>query len=176
MNLLDLEQNTKSDLIQIATKYNISYRTKTGEKFSSNYNQLTREELISAIRSDNNFLKDSGKKSKIDRLKQKISNTTDADIIMRAILDIFGTTNSIPTPGNYYTYIYTAKTPQLMYDIYPLIACFEIKSWGFTGLNFHLSLQRNYTWEEVSSNICIIEPKDISYFRTLKYKKLRFNN
>lgn len=175
MNLSDLEQNTKNDLIQIAKKYTIYYKNKSGQGSITNYESLSREELISAIRNDRDFQKATRELSRIDRLRQATDGVTDAETIMRAVLDIFGGSDSVPTPGNYYTYVYNAKTPELLYDQHPLIACLDVTEWGFRGLNFHLSMQRNYTWNEVGSSICLIEKNEISFFRSLSYKKLLYN-
>ena len=39
--------------------------------------------------------------------------------------------------GGFYTFVYNAKTPKITYDQHPLIACVDLFSWGFRGLNFH---------------------------------------
>jgi hypothetical protein len=113
--------------------------------------------------------------SKIDALKKRIGNSSDPVEIMGAILDIFGIVSYPPIPGNYYTFVYRAKTPKLLYDQHPLIACLELEEWGFRGFNFHLNKHRNYTWPEVRSNICIVDNDEISFFRNLKYIKTRYN-
>lgn len=176
MNLLNLEQNSKRELIQIAREYTVYYKTKSGQGSTTNYESLSREELIAAIRDDRDFQKATGKLSRINRLRQAINGVTDAETIMRAILDIFSGSESIPIPGNYYTYVYNAKTPRLLYDQHPLIACLEITEKGFRGLNFHLNMNRNYTYPEVGSALCLIQQNEISFFRSLSYKKLLYTS
>ena len=35
----------------------------------------------------------------------------------------------VPEPGQFYTFIYTAKTPNIRYDEFPLIACTDVEQW-----------------------------------------------
>jgi hypothetical protein len=174
MDIADLESKTKSELIQIAKKYTIYYRTTSGKGSITNYQSLTKEQLIDAILGDRDYQKENKTLTRLERLKRKTKNVRDVDEIMRIILDIYGDTASFPTPGNYYTYIYNAKTPNLLYDNHPLIACLGLTETGFYGLNFHLGMNRNYTYPEVGSNVCLIESSEVSFFKTLSYKKLLY--
>jgi hypothetical protein len=94
---------------------------------------------------------------------------------MSSILELFSDGENVPRPGNYCTFIYNAKTPELLYDRHPLIAVLDITEWGFIGVNFHLNQQRNYTWPEVASQFCTIENSEIGYLRSLPYRVLLRN-
>ena len=124
-------------------------------------------------------------KLRIQLLKTKIENVSDPEEIMVNILDIFKDVEIIPTPGNYYTFVYNVKTvkdrskeypgmptEEVYYDQHPLVAVFEIKPWGFKGLNFHWGTMRNYTWQEVAGQLHIIQKSEIDYLRSLNYMKL----
>ena len=111
-------------------------------------------------------------KSKIDLLKEKINERDRPPQIMNYIIEIFGESGATPIPGSYSTFIYTAKTPKLLYDKHPLIAVLDLEDWGFRGFNFHLNSHRNYNWSEVQSIFCPIEGSEISYLRTLRYRTL----
>jgi hypothetical protein len=174
MNQSDLELKTKTELIEIAKRYTVYYKTRSGKGSITNYQLLTKDELIDAILDDRDFQRDNKGQTRLERLKRETRNIRDPDEIMSIILDIYGASGSLPTPGNYYTYIYDAKTPNLFYDQHPLIACTALTETGFIGLNFHLSMIRNYTYPEVNSNVCLIEPSEISFFKTLNYKKLLY--
>lgn len=115
-------------------------------------------------------------KSRIDILKERIKNFSDPDDYMLEILSVFNETEIIPEPGKYYTFVYIAKTPEILYDQHPLIACTSIQRWGFTGLNFHFPMMRNYTWEEVIGQMHIINNNEIQYMKTVPYKKMLINN
>lgn len=123
--------------------------------------------------------------SRIQTLKKRIESISDPEEIMMNILEVFKDVEIIPTPGNYYTFVYKAKTikekrkqypgmpiEEVYYDQHPLVAVFEVKQWGFIGLNFHWGSVRNYTWQEVLGQLHIIENDEIDYLRSLNYMKL----
>ena len=100
-----------------------------------------------------------------DELEKSINDPEDLMlIIMEALND---TVTPIPEVGQFYTFIYNAKTPNITYDQHPLIACTDLQSWGFKGLNFHWRQSRNYTWEELAGQLYIVEydePDDLLRF------------
>lgn len=173
MDIKDLDSLTKNELVTLARKYTVYYITKSGQGSTSNYEKLTKIELINLLRNDKDYIKATGKLRRIDILKQKLLKTSKKpEDIMNVILDVFNEGGSYPVPGNYYTFRYFAKTPRLLYDQHPLIACLAQTEWGFRGLNFHLNLQRNYTWPEVASNICLVQQDEIYYMKSITYRKL----
>lgn len=109
--------------------------------------------------------------SRINELKKKIKGLTDPDSIMLEILSIFRETEFIPDVGKYYTFIYIAKTPNIRFDIHPLIACIDVQPWGFRGLNFHWGTVRNYTWQEVAGPLHIVKENEIEYLKTIPYAR-----
>ena len=56
-----------------------------------------------------------------EELQEKIEELDDADDIMMNIMEVFSQTEIIPNVGNYYTFVYNAKTPGV-YDEFPLVA------------------------------------------------------
>ena len=97
--------------------------------------------------------------ARVEELKAAVlqENTTDPEEIMLLIMEIFTIEVLYPEPGKFYTFVYNAKTPNETYDQHPLIACMELFRWGFRGLNFHWQKYRNYTWEEVSGKLHVVE-------------------
>ena len=93
--------------------------------------------------------------------------------IMEALND---TVTPIPDPGNYYTFIYNAKTPKIRYDQHPLIACTDIQQWGFRGFNYHWGLMRKYTWNEVAGQLYEVQSNELEDARQLKYAKFLLNS
>ncbi len=114
--------------------------------------------------------------SRAEALESKVVTLSDPDDYMEAILEVFTESEFVPEAGNYYTFVYMAKTPNIMYDQHPLIACTGVYQWGFTGINFHLSSSRRYTWREVIGKLHIISNDEISYLRSLPYQKIILNN
>ena len=109
--------------------------------------------------------------SRVSQLKRKIRNMYNPDDIMLSIMEVFTRSEFIPDVGKYYTFIYLAKTPDITYDQYPLIAVTSVERWGFKGLNYHWNEFKNYTWQEVAGKMHVIEANEIEYLRSLPYSK-----
>ena len=107
-----------------------------------------------------------------EELQEKIEELSDADDIMMIIMEVFSPTEIIPDAGNYYTFVYNAKTPGV-FDEFPLVAVTYVDRWGFRGLNFHWGTSRNYTWNEIVGNLHIIQNDEIDYMRSLSYAKFK---
>ena len=116
--------------------------------------------------------------ARVDELKRIIEaeNTTDPEEIMLTIMDIFNqTVTPIPEAGKFYTFVYNPKTPNITYDQHPLIACVDLFSWGFRGLNFHWQKYRNYTWGELAGQLYIVRPNELDDLLAIPYGKFILN-
>ena len=114
--------------------------------------------------------------SRIREIRNTLIGTEDPDDLM---LDIIGklsdTVTPIPDLGNYYTFVYKAKTPNITYDQHPLIACTDLQSWGFRGLNFHWQKYRNYTWEELAGQLYVVKYNELDDLLAIPYAKYILN-
>ena len=92
---------------------------------------------------------------------------------MHDLLSVLDST-IVPDPDKYYTFVYKAKTKGIIYDAHPVVKVGAVYSWGFVGFNLHWGGARQYTWQEVISNLYII-PEDLVELvlatRTFKRKK-----
>ena len=114
--------------------------------------------------------------NRIEPIKQDLLSTNDPEDLMLMIMDaINDTVTPIPEVGKFYTFVYNAKTPNETYDQHPLIACMELFRWGFRGLNFHWQKYRNYTWEEVSGKLHVVEFQELDELLALQYGKFLLN-
>ena len=108
-------------------------------------------------------------------LEKRIKNIFDPEDIMLEVMDIFDETRLIPEVGEYYTFVYNAKTPGINYDQHPLVAVTSVYNWGFQGINYHWNNVRRYTWEEVPGFLHIIRRDEINSLRNIKYAYYRNN-
>ena len=108
-------------------------------------------------------------------LEKRIKNIFDPEDIMLEVMDIFDETRLIPEVGEYYTFVYNAKTPGINYDQHPLVAVTSVYNWGFQGINYHWNNVRRYTWEEVPGFLHIIRRDEINSMRNIKYAYYRNN-
>jgi len=120
-------------------------------------------------------------KSKTNRFTEsevnRIKALRDEDDMMLEIIEKLQTdVEVIPTVGQYFTFIYKAKTPMIEYDRFPLVAVTSIYRWGFIGLNYHWPGWRRYTWEELQSNLYRVFPMELNTLRAIPYQNFTINN
>lgn len=111
-------------------------------------------------------------RSRLDILHERIENLSDPEDIMVEIIDVFNKTELVPQVGNYYTFIYNPKTPDIDYDQHPLVAVTSIFNWGFQGINYHWNKVRRYTWQEVAGRLHVVENDEIMSMRNINYAKI----
>ena len=104
-----------------------------------------------------------------DELEKSVNDPEDLMLIIMEALN--NTVTPIPEVGKFYTFIYNATTPNITYDQHPLIACTDLQSWGFKGLNFHWRQSRNYTWEELAGQLYIVEYDELDDLLRFPYGK-----
>ena len=115
-----------------------------------------------------------------NRVREYLSDlnnkTNDPEDMMMEIMEVLNdTVPPIPEVGKFYTFVYNAKTPDITYDQHPLIACTDLQSWGFKGLNFHWRQSRNYTWEELAGQLYIVQYNELDDLLAIPYAKFILN-
>ena len=109
-------------------------------------------------------------------LSELNNQTNDPEEMMLEIMDALNdTVTPIPDVGNFYTFVYNAKTPGESYDQHPLIACTSLERWGFRGLNFHWQKYRNYTWGELAGQLYIVQQNELDDLLAIPYAKFILN-
>ena len=102
----------------------------------------------------------------VDDIQQEGSVDDRMTLIVYALND---TVTPIPEVGNICTFYYYAKTPNIEYDQHPLVAVTELFNWGFRGINFHLRKYRQYTWEELGTQVYIVQQEELDDLLSLRY-------
>ena len=115
-----------------------------------------------------------------NRIREYLSDlnnrTNDPEEMMMEIMEALNdAVTPIPEVGKFYTFVYNAKTPNITYDQHPLIACTDLQSWGFKGLNFHWRQSRNYTWEELAGQLYIVDYDELDDLLRFPYGKFILN-
>ena len=72
-------------------------------------------------------------------------------------------------PGGLYTFVYNAKTPDIIYDPYPLVGVEKVFDWGFIGINLHWSDRRQYTWNEIIGSVYEVQEEEREDMERLSY-------
>ena len=115
--------------------------------------------------------------NRIEEINEDLEKSIgDPEEMMLLIMEALNSTvTPIPEIGQFYTFIYNAKTPNITYDQHPLIACTDLQSWGFKGLNFHWRQSRNYTWEELAGQLYIVQYNELDDLLNFPYGKFILN-
>ena len=109
--------------------------------------------------------------NRIEAIKGKLTSSDPEDLMLEIMGALSNTVEAIPTVGNYYTFVYNAKTPEKQYDQHPLIACTDLFKWGFRGINFHWQSSRNYTWEELTGQVYMVKSIELDDLLSIPYAK-----
>ena len=136
-----------------------------------------RRERDAAREAEENFGFDGGDDNRIRQYLSDMNNgTNDPEEMMLEIMEALNdTVEPIPEVGKFYTFVYNAKTPGEQYDQHPLIACVGLFQWGFRGLNFHWQTYRNYTWEELSGQLYVVQNNELDDLLAIPYGKYILN-
>ncbi len=115
--------------------------------------------------------------NRVSGLLESLIGTEDPDDMMVEIIDrLSDTVTPIPDLGNFYTFVYKAKTPNITYDTNPLVAVTEYTSMGFKGFNYHWNTMRRYDFHQVVGQLYFVNPDEIDELRTIPYQKFVLNN
>ena len=109
--------------------------------------------------------------NRIEEIKDKLTSSDPEDLMLEIMDALSNTVEAIPTVGNYYTFVYNAKTAGKQYDQHPLIACTDLFKWGFRGINFHWQSSRNYTWEELTGEVYMVKSIELDDLLAIPYAK-----
>jgi hypothetical protein len=84
--------------------------------------------------------------NRIRPILEDLRRISSPDKKMNMIMEAIESTNRgmVPQAGKYYTFIYYAETPKLLYDKHPLIKAGDLTSKGFRGFNYHLGSIKQY--------------------------------
>jgi hypothetical protein len=177
---------TKDELIEIAEFHTIYYTTAGGTGSTGGYKRLKKEQLISIIKNDPDYISANPKAprridgkirtNRFSDFKKSLNGTEKPDKLMNEILSILsGTESAYPLPGRYYTYIYYAKTPKILYDQHPLILGGDMLPKGFLGFNYHLGKIRQYNTadgDRLVSGLYELSQQEFATLRSVPYRKL----
>jgi hypothetical protein len=181
-----LKDYTKEQLIEIAESYSVYYTTSSGKGKLSGYRRLTKEQLVSIIKNDSDYI-DANPKSprridgkrlsnRLKDFKESLMGNESPEELMDGILSrLSGSERAYPSPGRYYTYIYYAVTPGILYDRHPLIMAGDILPKGFRGFNYHLGKIRQYNTvdgDRLVSGLFELSQQEFATLRSVPYGKL----
>ncbi len=111
------------------------------------------------------------KSNRIRPALDRLIGIEDPDELMLEVLSLVRESGKVPRPGKFYTFVYSAKTPNLQYDQNPLVAVTEVFDWGFKGINFHWGETRQYTWSEIIGQLYEVYAEEVKDLQALPFQK-----
>ena len=116
----------------------------------------------------------------VNRIRSVVDDLTglkDPDDKMLEVLELLTPTSVRDIqPGKLYLFIYNAKTPNLLYDQNPFIAVTDVFQWGFRGFSAQWREPRQYTWDEVGTDVYEIFRSEVNDVLRLSLMNKRLNN
>ena len=110
--------------------------------------------------------------SRISGIMKDLKGTEDPDDLMLSIIEALDQIAWAPEEqGAFFTFVYSPKTPNLLYDQHPLVEIIEITRWGFRGFNYHWNMARNYTFPEIVGPMHRVRKSEFEHLRTIPYQK-----
>ena len=109
--------------------------------------------------------------NRIEAIKDKLTSSDSEDLMLEIMGALNTTVEAIPSVGQYYTFVYNAKTPNVQYDQHPLVAGTDLFRWGFRGINFHWQSSRNYTWNELTGQLYMVKSIELDDLLSIPYAK-----
>ena len=79
----------------------------------------------------------------------------------------------VPIPGSYYMFRYMAKTPEIRFDLNPLVQITEVFSYGFIAYNFHWGRNRRYTYPEVQGGLYQVTADELKDLELIPFQNFQ---
>ena len=114
--------------------------------------------------------------SRIAPIMKNLVGNESPDDLAQEILEVLTEGSNVPEEGNYYVFVYQAKTPGIRYDLHPLVAVTNVYQWGFKGLNFHWGQMRQYTYQEVVGGLYKLDEIELRDLRTIPFGRIVLNS
>ena len=93
--------------------------------------------------------------NRIEAIKDKLTSSDPEDLMLEIMDALNNTVEAIPTVGNYYTFVYNAKTAGKQYDQHPLDCLHRFIQVGIQGNQFSLAIISVITHGKNSQVKCI---------------------
>ena len=111
--------------------------------------------------------------NRVERILKNIKGTENSETIMEMLESALdGSVAGATIPGRAYVYSYYAKTPNLLYDQYPITVVNSVYDWGFVGYNLHLKMVRQYDWNQCATKFYELRTPEVQTALILPLKFL----
>ena len=113
--------------------------------------------------------------NRIEPIIKDIQSETNVEDRMELIMYALNDTVTPIPEEEIFVLLNIMQKPRILNMINILVAVTEIFSWGFRGLNFHHGEYRQYTWEELGTQVYVVNRTELDDLVSLQYGKLVLN-
>ena len=114
-------------------------------------------------------------RNRVSHILNELIGTESADDLMMKIIESLSEGGKTPQEGKFYVFFYRAKTPNLRYDMHPMVAVTDVYEKGFRGVNYHWNTYRQYTWNEVIGGLYEITFSELTDLDGIPFAKFLYS-
>ena len=111
--------------------------------------------------------------NRIRPISDSLARITNPDDLAQRVKSVLVEGPIVPIPGSLYLFRYVAKTPEIRFDLNPLVQITEVFSWGFIGFNFHWGQSRKYTYQEIQGGLYQVTTDELKDLEMIPFQNFQ---
>ena len=113
--------------------------------------------------------------NRIRPISDSLSRITNPDDLAQRVKSVLREGPIVPIPGSLYIFRYMAKTPEIRFDLNPLVQVTEVFSYGFIGFNFHWGRNRKYSYPEIQGGLYQVTTDELKDLELIPFQNFQMN-
>ena len=113
--------------------------------------------------------------NRIRPISDSLARITSPDDLAERVKSVLREGPIVPIPGSLYIFRYMAKTPEIRFDLNPLVQVTEVFSYGFIGFNFHWGRNRKYSYPEIQGGLYQVTTDELKDLELIPFQNFQMN-
>tara|TARA_B100000927_G_C16331076_1_gene415324 strand:+ start:347 stop:805 length:459 start_codon:yes stop_codon:yes gene_type:complete len=113
--------------------------------------------------------------NRIRPISDSLARITNPDDLAQRVKSVLREGPIVPIPGSLYIFRYMAKTPEIRFDLNPLVQVTEVFSYGFIGFNFHWGRNRKYSYPEIQGGLYQVTTDELKDLELIPFQNFQMN-
>ena len=113
--------------------------------------------------------------NRIRPISDSLARITNPDDLAQRVKSVLREGPIVPIPGSLYIFRYMAKTPEIRFDLNPLVQVTEVFSYGFIGFNFHWGRNRKYSYPEIQGGLYQVTTEELKDLELIPFQNFQMN-
>ena len=111
--------------------------------------------------------------NRIRPISDSLARITNPDDLAQRVKSVLREGPIVPIPGSLYIFRYMAKTPEIRFDLNPLVQVTEVFSYGFIGFNFHWGRNRKYSYPEIQGGLYQVTTDELKDLELIPFQNFQ---